>query len=338
MAAPLIAAAGRSLVASGGGLGAATGISGGGGSSALAGLNADLISTSNASGKLGSALGDLNGMFGRTTGVSGVYGQTIGRLTGAMEAAYNTARRLTDQYVKVFAPAEANLFHQAIRDLNATIGEQLVPVTRAARDVIRFFADGLATFTPVIRGFFEDVIGTVKPAFLVLGETFKQLMPIISSTAQLLGEIFVKVLESVVDSIVTVTQWFNRLIREFNALFGIREWQMADSRGKAYAPAQTTTAAGMLTKLQQNAFGMGREDPQVRSVNILDKIREYFLDGKFVEDATNAFVNAVNELPGVKQVGQARDFVANNLSPQAVARKTIEFGADLLRQVPRFDF
>lgn len=354
MAAPLIAAAARGAAGGAGG-GFAGGklaggleglLGGGGGSSALGQLNGDISETAKSSSQFGSVLGQLNGVISKLTstsfafaGVLGPLSPVISQLSGgvsylteAMESAFATSRRLTEQYVRMFAPAEANLFQQAVKDLNATLGEQLVPVTRAARDVIRWFADGLATVTPYVRAFIEEVIGTLKPTVLVLGETFRQLFTAMRPTAQLIGELFIVVLESVTDSIITLVQWFNRLLREVNAFFGLQVAEMGDSRGKAYAPANTTNAQGLLTKLQQNAFGQGREDPARKQISILGQIERAILDlpdkiADAIRRKATDFKNDVN-----RKADKAADFVVGGIG-NVLGQRAV----DILARIPRFD-
>lgn len=250
--------------------GAAAGGAAGATSEAVAGLNGQLGNLADTGEQAGNAFGDLQKQLSGVTGGSNLATLAFGQLDKAL----NTVTGLTNKYVAAFAPAEADLFSQALRDLNAVIGEQLVPVTRAARDVIRYVADGFATFTPIVRGFLEDVIGRVRPAFESLGEAFESLLPRVMPLVQLFGEVLAVGIEAVARPLELVADLFTYLSEALNDLLGLPKVDLADSRGKAIAGTSTTSVGGFLGKAQQNAFAMGVESPEQKTVSILDQIRE----------------------------------------------------------------
>lgn len=288
----------------------AAGGSGGGGlaggaasSSALAALNDGLGNTAKGATDAATSLGGLKDVFGHfkamrseVDGLAGGLGKIVtgtnlffrglDALEGAFDkvnAALDTAIMLTSKYVKTFAPAEAELFNNALKDMNAVLGEQLVPVTRAARDAVRWVADGLASLTPYVRGFLEDGIEKLRPVFQALGHAVESALTRAAPLAELAGnfQLVGTAIGLVTNRMAAVVEMFNTLSDVLNELLGLQRFQFADSRGKAAASTNLGSINSLLANAQRSAFSLGSESPQKVQETLLQRI-----------------LTAINNLPG----------------------------------------
>lgn len=319
--APAIA---RALSAGGGAAGG--GLAAGEAAGAMGALNGELGKTAQMGKEAGGAFDDLTGMLGKATGGTNLFSFALNKANEMLAQ----ASALTNKYVAAFAPAEAELFNQALRDMTAVIGEQLVPVTRAARDIVRWFADAMATFTPIVRGFIEDGIEVMRPAFQALARAFESSLPRIMPVVKLIGEVLVAALDAVITPLTYLIEMFAKLSEAFNEFFGLEAVQMGNSRGKAFAPANTTSVQNMLTKAQTSAFGLGAESPERQTASYLKEIRDYFLEQKFINQLKEAILGGKgggHELAKAIAIGVPRqNFGAN-----------IKAGVDAVRGALRFD-
>lgn len=317
----------------GGGAAAGAGLASGGGaaSSALAGLNGEIATTAGNTEGLSSAFGDLKSQMSSAIGGTNAFGLAMGFLDDEL----NKAVAITNKYVKTFAPAEAEMFNNALKDLNAVIGEQLVPITRVARDIIRYFADALATFTPIVRGFIEDGIEKLRPAFQQLQRGFEAVLPKILPVVQLIGEVLVTALEQLLKPITWVIEKIADLGEALNDLLGLDAVKLGDSRGKAAASASVTNVQGVLSKAQSSAFGLGSESKTDKQISLLGQI--YGFLEKLPEAMSAVIVEKFNASPmgqALIKLGQAKDAAAN---AAGTARAGAGVGLNALFNIPRID-
>ena len=91
---------------------------------------------------------------------------TVSALTGAMQA--NVAA-----YTALYNPAATKLFELAVRDLNASIGQALLPVLKIGTAAIRSLADGIAGMSPVAKQLLAALVaagvGAAVTAAMVTG-------------------------------------------------------------------------------------------------------------------------------------------------------------------------
>jgi hypothetical protein len=148
-------------------------------------------------------------------------------------------------------PALVELFTFAMNDLQAVIGQGLAPAFRILSDLVRAFADTLATFMPqlgaavgtilkpladTLKILFEvfgnvaqvvaKVLTAVAPAFAALGEAFnavlRAILPVVNLIVDVFGSIlvgvmkaFAAVVETVVPPIVAFIQVIGDMVKWF---------------------------------------------------------------------------------------------------------------------------
>lgn len=367
-----ISAAVRAAGAVSGGTGAAAGGAAGGGSSLLSGSMGDILGglasgvgdVKKEADDTGKSLGGLGDILGQTRSLVGGdalgFGSLLKILPGVGLAMLpvtaglvglekgvelfnqftSTIQGLSQQYVQAFAPAEAALFTEALRDMNAVIGEQLLPVVRAGRDVVRFFADTLAGLTPVIRGLVEGGLEAVRPLFEALGEVFTQLVAVVKPFFQVFADANLGLVRIVADALTDVARGFALLLNGLREFLGLPEFKPDGlSKGKAFARTGTTSAEGLATKLQTAAFAIGGETVEQlgkKQVNLLDVIKEK------LANLPDAIAKAAVDLFEKSPAGQA--LVKLGVTRENVSRIGDGAGVlgsalanNVLNALPRFD-
>lgn len=191
--------------------GAAAGGIGGGAAGGFAGIGQAAGGAANGLGGLTDALGQAGVNANSLTRSLNQAAPALGNFADQLSALANEAAR----YVQAFNPYAVSLYHQAIRDLNASVGEQLVPIVRLARDVTRGFADTIAGLTPVIRPLVEQFASTVKPLFVAFNEVLRQLatalLPLAPVVSQVFGELQ-RVFSQVGESVVNMARHFGLML------------------------------------------------------------------------------------------------------------------------------
>lgn len=86
-------------------------------------------------------LGDLSSGIQNTGLVAGFAFSQLSQLTGAIQSQIGT-------YVALYSPAAMERFQRAVNDLNASIGEAMLPVFERFRVVVRAVGDSIASLTP----------------------------------------------------------------------------------------------------------------------------------------------------------------------------------------------
>lgn len=103
-------------------------------------------------------LGDLSSGIQNTGLVAGFAFSQLSQLTGAIQSQIGT-------YVALFSPAAMERFQRAVNDLNASIGEAMLPVFERFRVAIRAVGDTIASLTPsakaMIAGLAAASVATV---------------------------------------------------------------------------------------------------------------------------------------------------------------------------------
>jgi len=103
-------------------------------------------------------LGDLSSGIQHTGLVAGFAFSQLSQLTGAIQSQIGT-------YVALYSPAAMERFQRAVNDLNASIGEAMLPVFERFRVVVRAVGDSIASLTPsakaMIAGLAAASVSTV---------------------------------------------------------------------------------------------------------------------------------------------------------------------------------
>jgi hypothetical protein len=158
-------------------------------------------------------------------------------------------------------PALVELFTFAMNDLQAVIGQGLAPAFRVLSDLVRAFADTLATFMPqlgasvgtilkpladTLKVLFEvfgnvaqvvaRVVTAAAPAFAALGEAFnavlRAILPVVNLIVDVFGSVLVGVMKAVVETVVPpvvafiqvigdMVKWFVGKVRELLEFLGL---------------------------------------------------------------------------------------------------------------------
>lgn len=364
---PLIRAAAAGGGA-GGGIGGAA--AGGGLGNVLGGLGGAAEGATANIGQLGQALNQTGQGTQQLTQHLGRVNPHLGKMAAHLNSIANDAAR----YAQAFAPAEVKLFHLALHDLNASIGENVVPVVRLARDVFRDIGDTIAGFTPVVRPLVQAFTDSLRPVFRAgvqlfrdLGTAMLPLQPVLAQVAHVFeylasqlasagadaGEAFVQMtgtflelaapllelyvvtqpviplLGELAREITLISRAVSNAVRDFRAFLGLPELERPNfdnaSRGKGYSPATTTSPQALFARLQESAFGMGKESPEKKIPGKLD-----------------ALLAALNDLPAAiarklsEFIKEKGDQAADNLV--GAVRGQFGMGAvELLARIPRFD-
>lgn len=207
---------------------------------AVAGIVGDLITSAattwvNASTILTQSFKTITEGMNLVKGVSDSAFGSMQRLVGAINSSVAA-------YTQLFNPAATRILEMAVRDLNASIGEALMPVLRIATAAIRSIADVIASMSPQARalvaglvlatvsavamtaavGVLSAVMNTATagiPALLgaiagglsslvVVAKPLDQLQKVFSKV----GEIFEKVFDTVGESFAKITESFTPLV------------------------------------------------------------------------------------------------------------------------------
>lgn len=103
-------------------------------------------------------LGDLSNGIQHTGLVAGFALSQLSQLTGAIQSQIGT-------YVALYSPAAMERFQRAVNDLNASIGEAMLPVFERFRVAVRAVGDTIASLTPsataMIAGLAAASVSTV---------------------------------------------------------------------------------------------------------------------------------------------------------------------------------
>lgn len=93
---------------------------------------------------LGRHFNDLTGGLQHTALVAGFAFSQLSQLTGAIQSQIGT-------YVALYSPAAMQNFDRAVKDLNASIGEAMLPVFERFSVIVRALGDAVASSSPMVR-------------------------------------------------------------------------------------------------------------------------------------------------------------------------------------------
>lgn len=218
-----------------------------------------------------------------------------------LKTAGDMAKKLAQQYVQVFSPNTVKLFQRAVDDLDASIGENLIPVIRLAQQGFRYFADKIAGMTSTVQPAIQSIMNEFKEfaktfdplivqistlgkiAFKVAGE----LAPLVSA----LGKMYVQM-----TPLYKVMVMFGDYVAQLAARLGI---DMSDDTGKstdkAYKQASTTSISSIIAKTQENAYGLGKEGAAEATAKNTATSAE-FLTGKLIPALFDIYNSAMDRL------------------------------------------
>lgn len=134
----------------------------------------------------GSAATTIIGTLGAALGRIPIIGPQIEQMANAFTMLESKLQSL-NQFVATFSPFDAKLLDRAFADLNASFGEQLVPVIQKGTQVVRWFGDTLAGLTPVIRPLVEDGLARLQPLFQIIGDAARKSIEAITPLAPVLS-------------------------------------------------------------------------------------------------------------------------------------------------------
>lgn len=243
--------------AAGGGAGGAGGAVqmagqvGGGGNEAAAAI-----------GQAATLLDKMGGAAQRLLDPVGLLNSALSEALGPLNKIIGSVQELNSRYVGLFSPAEVKLFDMAVRDLYATIGEWLVPVTREATKLVREIGGYLNGLTPFIKAFVKDGLEAMRPAVQALGEMFKELLGLALPFVQIAAEMQLDIWRGVAVAVKLVADSMKTLYRTLRELLGLPAFEPRDNTGKAVANTSQQSVQSYLTNLQLNALKMGRGEEE----------------------------------------------------------------------------
>jgi hypothetical protein len=280
------------------------------------------------------SLGLMNPALGMA--VSGLSAVTtgLGKLSDAFDEIVALGSHISGNYVSQYAPAESEVFNDALKDFRATLGEQLIPVLKATTDIVRWTADTFAGLTPIVRGLYQTFSDHLRPIFHTLGDAGRELVRHFAPLVEVLGHGLAGVIQLTLEPLRLVTVLFTDLLRSLNDLIGLPKFNPDDlSRGKAAANVSTMSVQDWKRRIDESAFRLGdtAQKPDERAATALETLTK--LVGNLPKDMMEQLERST--------IGQAWIAVAN------ARQKANEFvgnvagavlhPAEILRQIPRFD-
>lgn len=115
-------------------------------------------------------------LVGGSEGISGIIGATgeLGVALGAAGIAIGAFTKVLDQIINLAGaanPVLLQMFNDVLSDINAVIGQALVPILQLVTEAVRFFADVLATLIPSAA----DIRHVMEPMFVIF-EAWKEVI------------------------------------------------------------------------------------------------------------------------------------------------------------------
>lgn len=190
----------------------------------------------------------------------------------------SVSKQLASEYVSMFSPLTVELFQLAIDDLNASIGENLVPVINLAREGFRYFADKVAGLTPTVLPAMEtlvvvakDLAGAFDPLIVAMSDTAKIVAKLVTEFGPAIGAIAKAGIE--MTPLYRILTFVTDKIRELAASMGIDlSSDDGKSENKAFRRASTTNVAAIIRQVQENAFGQGSSSPIQKTADYAQRI------------------------------------------------------------------
>lgn len=247
MAVPLVGAAIRGLVAG-------TGVR-----NAVANEAGNLLGRG-----VGSAAEDsIKGLVNPLTVVTGLFGKMHAGLV-QLEAPFKMAESFfqhVGSYVGKFNPASVGFFERSVSDFQASVGQVLQPMMKLGTGVFRKFADTVAYFQPIAEKVFDRIgKGLMDLTNAVVDFT----VAIVNSKPAM--ALFKLGADFFLGTIKTATALFKAFTpREVPNTKGL-------SVGKSYVNATTTSVSAMLSKLQESSYGLGTQNYEEKSLDLLGQI------------------------------------------------------------------
>jgi hypothetical protein len=241
MAVPaLLAALGRG--------GAAAGGSGG----AMAGMSKALQQTQGAANGAQQALGRTNQALHMVTGATG----TMVRALAAGSDAIKTLAGPLAAFVGLRSPAAVKQFELAMRDMNAVIGQILLPVFNALTGAARMMGDTYATLADALQPLMTGIADAITTVFKEIGSVARENAGVIRMMAHFLAGVvngFADMI-SVVVRLVSSFHPFMKLLREAADLLGLGgRPEERSARGMAIRNVSIGNSGGDLARKAQEA-------------------------------------------------------------------------------------
>lgn len=284
--------------------------------------------------QLTSRIGSLGTAAKMTVDPVGLLNTALTEVLGPVNKFVGSVQQLNRQFVGVFSPAEVKLFDMAVRDLYATIGEMLTPVTREATRIIKEISATFNGLTPLVKEFVRDGLATMRPVLQSTMELMKELLAIGVPLAQIALDGQLQVWKMIASSITLVTdglRTFYATIREF---LGLPAFEPRDATGKAAVSTSQQSVESFLTQMQLNALKMGRGEVDIpkEQLNVLNVIKDEIVN--LANGLSDKIKAGVSELP-TAIANQWKDFGDKLKELAAEKDAVVRAGAQILG-VPGF--
>lgn len=262
-----------------------------------------------------------------------VVGQFVQVVTGLPQL-FKSASDSVNQYVQAFSPMLAGRYDRAWKDLTAAIGEQLTPVLKAVTDVVRWFADGIAGLTPVIKPIVSAVLNGLQPVVSLVGEIFRELVTEFALVAQafaplvqLVAQLAAGPLMLMVQGLRAVVQVVAQVTKAVAGMLGLKtpEYDGSSFR-KSAQQASFTSSEDLWKKMVEATANQGRAAKVDPVPNLLEAIKQR-LDampqefaaavGDKISGAAKAYGDAVGTVFQKFAEGKGLGPVANTLADMA---------------------
>ncbi len=175
--------------------------------------------------------------------------------------------------------------------LAAMLQEVLAPILRGISDVIAAPFQILKNIVGAVMGAFKNALGTVFAAFGKLREAFRELQSVFADLFEAVKELADQFSKEVTDAIkmamsplIDAATWFanivvsvatrvRQLADDLRLLLGLPKVDHSTNKqgafdGLAVRNVGTTTASGFASKIQQSAFGLGKDANQTTAEKV----------------------------------------------------------------------
>jgi hypothetical protein len=318
MAFPAIAAAlGRGAAAGGAAGGAAEASAATSGvTKALGGLKSGAGGASNAVNRLNAGVGKMGAVMGSVVNVLATGSNAIKALAAPLA-----------QFVGLRSPAALKQFELALNDMNAVIGDMLLPVFTALIRAARSMGDTYATLESRLQPIFTSMADSIGVVFKAIGSVARDNAGALQIMAEVMGGLIKVSAQAAAGALklLNVLGGFG-ILKTIAAAIGIGPPKEESGRGRAIRNISIGgSGEDVARKAQEAAFAaaLGVKPKEEPVVSALDKILE-FLDKNLSHDKllelVAAIIGGLAEKIAGKTGANAAAGVAGTLIPGTGAR------------------
>jgi hypothetical protein len=233
---------------------------------------------------VGQALGQTRSVAGQATAAMHKFNHATGGMVSALAAGSNAIKALAGpltHFVGLRSPAAVTQFTLAMRDMEATIGQILLPVFNALTSSARSMGDTYATLADAIKPAMTGIATAITTVFKEIGSVARENAGAIRLVANVLGGMAVAT-GNIISLVMKLTSAFHpwlKVLRDAAELLGLGgPPDEKTARGMAIRNISIGTSGGDLARrAQEGAFrealnrGQPKEEPQITRLDSIYK-------------------------------------------------------------------